>query len=421
MSSFLDNLFTSGTASALATPTGAIDVSSTTPVLDYVLKVLSTSPMRAGWRPEAAGAGAPLYTTHIVTADTLSPVVDNAYLIYSPCTVTLPDATDPANQGKTIALMFVSGPNQVNTLSLEDPNYLVEFNSAVTGFSFEGGGLLLECVYQPADIPSGFWVVQRYQPKGANPLPDVSISQIDSVYTAAELPAPFDSNVIDGATVISANGSTVGTLQRDHLGFYTVGTYVLMPFLSDVPGLYQVIRDNSTTDWAFKFIEPATDPHGNPSYNVLRGETWGGRRVVVRQGENPLYVFERAALDFYPHNGDILASGTNTGLVHSNTTQLLPGRVNLVQTSPSFHDFVLAAPDANQERIFGERFGVKCVLFAAGVTFTIDVTPAQIESPDGLVGDSAVFTLQQGTYAEWQLMADNVWHLVVWLAGNAGG
>jgi hypothetical protein len=54
MSSFLDNLFTGGVATALATPIGAIDVDDTTPAVDDVLKVLSTSPLRAGWSPPSA-------------------------------------------------------------------------------------------------------------------------------------------------------------------------------------------------------------------------------------------------------------------------------------------------------------------------------------------------------------------------------
>lgn len=51
--SFLDNLFSTGTAASLKTPTGQIDVSGSVPVQDYVLKVTSTAlPMQASWVAE---------------------------------------------------------------------------------------------------------------------------------------------------------------------------------------------------------------------------------------------------------------------------------------------------------------------------------------------------------------------------------
>lgn len=427
--SFLDNLFTTGTATALATPTGSISVNTTAPVLDYVLKVISASPLRAGWAPEAGGggggAGAPVYTPHVSTAGTLSPLVDNAYLLIAPCVVTLPDATDPANLGRSIDLMFFSGPNTVNTTVLETPNIIADFGSATQTVSIPGGGVLFTCVYDPENYPYGFWLAQRYMPKPAGNTPPLRTSQIHSVYPAAELPAPYDTTTVGGVTTISGNLSTVGNLTRDMEGTYSVGDLVLFMFLSDVPGLYRCVRDNGGTDWAFDFVEgpgSAADPNGNPSYYTRIGETWGRRTIMCNQTEDPFYTFKREALDFYPNNGDILGTGSNSGLVHDNTTQLLPGRINKYSTSATYHSYVLAAPDANQERIFGERFGVKVVVWTGvSPSFTIDVTPAQIEGPDNLVADSTTFTMNIGTYAEWELMDDNVWHLVSWNEGSLGG
>lgn len=47
--SFLDNLFTTGPAVALKTPTSQIDVSSSAPALNRVLKVTSLDPLQATW------------------------------------------------------------------------------------------------------------------------------------------------------------------------------------------------------------------------------------------------------------------------------------------------------------------------------------------------------------------------------------
>lgn len=424
--SFLDNLFTSGVASALNTPTGSISVNTTTPIMDAVLKVISISPLRAGW--VSGGSGAPVLTPVVVTGGTLNAAVDHAYLIVAPCVVTLPDATDPANVGHSIDLMFLTGPNTINNPTLESPNLMVDSGAAVQSMSISDAGVLITSVYDPAHYPSaGFWVAQRYYRKPTTAAPPVVTCQIHSVYPEAELPSPFDTTTVGGVTTISGNGSTVGSLQRDMAGTYSPGDLVLMMFLTTAPGLYRCVRDNGGTDWAFDFVEgpssPA-DPNGNVTYVTLQGETWGRRRIVCRQTEDPFYVFDRQALDFYPNNGDILATGSNSGLVHSNTTQLLPGRVNMVATSSTYHDFTLAAPDANQERMFGERFGVKCAQFSAPQSFTIEASPATIEGPDGLVADSTTFTLQLCTYAEWELMIDSlsapVWRLVSWVIGNAG-
>lgn len=51
--SFLDNLFTTGPAVALKTPTSQIDVSSSAPALDRVLKVTSLEPLQATWELQA--------------------------------------------------------------------------------------------------------------------------------------------------------------------------------------------------------------------------------------------------------------------------------------------------------------------------------------------------------------------------------
>jgi hypothetical protein len=427
MSSFLDNLFTSGTASALATPTGSIDVSSTMPVLDYVLKVINTSPLQAGWMPESGGgggAGAPVWTTNVVLTGTLAPEIDNQYLVLSPCVITLPDASQDGMNGHSINLMMFSGPNTVKNPSLESPNILIEYNQALIELDGIAGGVLLTAVYQPEVYPYAFWIVQRYALPSFSPVPSVRNSEIWSVYPTAELPTPYDSVTVDGVTTISSNESTVGNIARDFEGEYPVDSLVLMMFLTDVPGLYRTVRDNGGTDWAFEFVEGpggSNDPSGDPSYYVKIGETWGGRVVQIHQDDDPYYTFRPSALGLYPANGDVLGTGSNSGNAHSNTNQVLPGRINILKPSGPFHTYTLAAPDANQERIFGERFAVKSVQFAGAVTLNINVAPAEIEGPDGLIGDSVDLTYQLGTYAEWQLFTDNVWHLVGWLEGNTGG
>jgi len=55
--SFLDNLFATGIAAALKTPTGSIDVSASTPVVDYVLKVQDAE--HAIWAPGGVGPAGP--------------------------------------------------------------------------------------------------------------------------------------------------------------------------------------------------------------------------------------------------------------------------------------------------------------------------------------------------------------------------
>jgi hypothetical protein len=423
--SFLDNLFTTGIATALKTPTGSIDVQTSAPVLNRVLKVTNVSPPRATWEAESGGSNAD--TTVLVPGDTLSPEVDHAYYCLSACTVTLPNATIAGNVGKRLAVTFSQKRNLVRGESLESPNSLIDALGQPVGElpNLPAGTYVFEAMLDTGVTPTGFWVMHQLAPV------DVGVIDVDYCYPE-ELPIYSVTSVGTGTRYqLEGTGDSPDKLKFDGQGNYAAGQTLIVPFdVGDVQrvAVFKVINNDAPDDWQLEslYVFPGVSELPNDTeleYHVRFGEQWGGRRFRTNAKGNAFlpqyYVLQRAPLECWPPDGSLL-TGTGSGSFGHLDDKILAGKNNLLNVSGS-HTLKLVCPSTSYAK--GERFAVTGC--SGGGPWTIDVSDTDavgISDVAGAVGGTSVLvTFAEGTYVEWQLCADETWRVVSYIQGTTPG
>lgn len=422
--SLLDNLFRNSRAVTLATTGADVNVSEAAPPEENQVLKRGADATHAVWGA-APGGGGGTDTTVVVTGDTLAdPEVDHAYYCAVSIVVTLPDATVEGNVGKKITLTFSGTRNLVRLTELESPNSLVNrLGQAVDGelYHLPRGTYVFESVYDPDHYAVGFWVVQQTAPIDSPIDVDYCYPEELPIYTVTPV-GTGDRYQLEGT------GDSPNKLKIDGAGEYEAGQTLIVPFdTGDIArvAVFKVINNDAPDDWQLEsvYLFPQADDLPNETeleYRVGLGEQWGGRRFRTNAKGNALlpqyYVLQRAPLECWPPDGTLL-TGAGVGSFGHLDNVVLAGKNNLLDVTGG-HTLTLACPPVEFAK--GERFAVT-VCANGGDSWTIDVggtDATAISDVDGAVSSTSVsVTLNQGTYIEWQLCADGVWHVVSYIPG----
>jgi hypothetical protein len=265
--SFLDGLFAQG-AQSLKTPSGTIDVSSSEPALDRVLKVTSMDPPRATWAPEDAGVASEFGRTGAVVAvpgDYSSNAVDTDSIVPG---ATVTDALETLSAsipapapvssvfGRTGVVAAVSGDYQASKVTND---------SAVTGSTVKAAlEALAAAIPAPAPVSSVF---------GRTGV----VAAVSGDYPASKI---TNDSAVTGATVKLALETLLalaGAGGNPYLAVPASPNAFDDEFNSGSPDLsvrgYTVVNSLGTTLTRSGDIDPwnATGPAGNTYWSTLIG------------------------------------------------------------------------------------------------------------------------------------------------------